>query len=217
MANFCGNCGAQLAISVKFCGNCGVETNPVDPPQATSESSHRLPPDNKNSQITEPQQTHVSVTAYFESEDAKNKIKKNVDYYKKNWAATFAIYGNQNINEFDPKNINLGTVKGWNWAGFFFSIFWGLWRGVSYAWTLFGVIVFFQLMSFAYPDHVYDKISNFIALPLSFVYAYFGNGLYLQTLIKKRNDEVSTAAPSFARVFIALAIEIVIIIGAVAA
>lgn len=153
---------------------------------------------------------NISIKKFIASDYLSAALGSGEIYYKAKFSGLAIRGGIVDYSLEDPRvTLKLANARSWNWAGFLFGPYWGLYRGVPYSWTI--LLLFASFLA----------ISGFYTLPrameygpaigLSAIFALNGNGWLLYKLIKAngQGNPPSKSASSWSRAAIGLLLALV--------
>jgi hypothetical protein len=144
---------------------------------------------------------NLTLSEYIKSEELQARVSTNVDYYVNKWLSTTKHISALNYD--DPKVLSALSkgIPSFNLAAFFLGTYWAIWRGIRLSWLF--------LLLVAFIPSSYPWILGIVTLTTTIVYGLYGNGMYLYTLVKQRNDETDSLKPSYLRLIIGIGIVLI--------
>ena len=82
--------------------------------------------------------SELTLDQFIHSTFVETALARNVSKYVAKWEALLAKSSAQGLSATAPGTFQAITRHiSWNWAAFFFGVFWGLYRGVNHQWAVF--------------------------------------------------------------------------------
>ena len=146
-----------------------------------------------------------SIDQFATSDFMRAALRRSVARYEAKFARLIAKAGVSGLSVSDPAlTKRLDAQRQWNWAAFFGVFFWGIYRGVKYAWLVWAGSLILTLLALVFPDGLLDRGGDFAGIAISVVYAMLGTSWLLTTLVAARADMPDAHAPSLPRAIVAV-------------
>jgi len=152
----------------------------------------------------------ITLKEFVDSEKIKTLLGNKYSKYLQKWKKNLLMNGGARLTL--PKiEKEISGIIGWNWSAFFFSYYWGIWRGVIGSWIIFIFVMSAIIISAFFPESWFDKATDKVGFFINIGYGVYGNAFYLRTLVRERHRAITELAPSSRRLVIALAITIAVV------
>lgn len=174
MSKICNQCGAMLSQDAKFCGECGtVVAEPVVP--VVVEEPVKVDAEIVDVEIIQPPRHDFEGIGADAREVRERLVGTKTEYY---------------LPKFETME-TLNSATSWNWAAFFFSTAWMLYR---------------KMYAFGIGLWLVSNVISLLGVPLlslavSIGVGVFGNYLYMKD-INNRTDKAMNLQPEEREVFI---------------
>lgn len=166
---FCSNCGQDNNTINTFCTSCGRELIKVKLENKNNKETFNVNINENLSKVASSAQKITSsaqVDIDTDCEDVNKFVLTKVDYYSRKF---------EQIR-------NTGSKITWNWASFFFNVYWMLYRKM-YAQA--GIVF---LLNFVVYMSMPSGLDGILSLGLQVGVGMYGNYIYLKHIEKKLND-----------------------------
>lgn len=149
--------------------------------------------------------SELTLDQFIHSTFIETALARNVSKYVAKWEALLAKSSAQGLSATAPGTFQAITRHiSWNWAAFFFGVFWGLYRGVNHQWAVFAFVIVNILLGEAFPGSFIDKAGYIVSFAMAVLYGCYGNAWLLASLLSKLHDNPALIGPSPTRLFLAI-------------
>ncbi len=165
----------------------------------------------KKSSTQEIKQT-MTFNQFVEGDQLEETVVSNCPTYRKKFLKIIKKGGVEDNYITDKKALKKirGTIS-WNWAAFFFSSFWAIYRkDKTFGWGTLSMVIFIDLLALSFPT--LERATLTIPFALAVMIGLLGNSYVLHNSVKnyaETTSEVDRDQRSLLQLFVAIAVVII--------